>query len=222
MRLSIYFLFLMFGVASLSSCSKPEDDIFVTNRTTNITVINAGPDTLNIYQKGTRLNAGSTLLPGGQYTSLQVSTGTSNYQFKKAGRAEVLIDAPFTIDTAGTYTLFVGGQTADRTFLLRDSLPKRDTTYIRFVNASPIENTLDVSVGDNFNFKKVAFKTATSFIPVINGKVALSIRQTGDTTQIAKGTLTLTRNYTYTLFTKGVLKGTGTNLFGARILITRQ
>jgi ribosomal protein L27 len=222
MKVSLFLLFVMVVAGGLSSCSKASDDIFITPLTTTISVINAGPDTLNIYQRGTRLNSGSNLLPGGQYTSLQVATGTNNYQFKKAGRAEVLIDVPFTIDTPATYTMFVGGQTAAQVFLLRDTLPKKDTTYIRFVNASPLDNTLDLTIGSNSNHKKIGFKSATKFIPVLSGQVPYFITKTGETTQIAKGTLTLTKNYTYTLFTKGVLDGKGTSLFGARILVARQ
>ncbi|MFD2145225.1 DUF4397 domain-containing protein [Mucilaginibacter antarcticus] len=101
-------------------------------------------------------------------------------------------------------------------------MPEKDTTYIRFVNASPIESTLEVSVGANFKYQRVAFKKATPFIPVVNGKVALAIRQTSDNRLLADGNLTLTKNYVYTLFTKGVIGGTGTNAFGARILVTRQ
>ncbi|MFD2145224.1 hypothetical protein [Mucilaginibacter antarcticus] len=116
MKVGVLFLCFMLVATVLVSCSKAGDDVFVPTRTTAIVVINAGPDTLNIYQKGTRLNSGSNLLPGGQYTSLQVSTGSSNFQFKQAGRAELLIDAPFTIDTAAAYTLIVGGRSADKVF----------------------------------------------------------------------------------------------------------
>ncbi len=219
------FLFFLLITTLLISCSKAEDDVLSPDRSTTITVINAGPDTLNIYQKGTRLNSGSNLLPGGQYTGLQVSVGTTNYQFKRAGMPDVLMEAPFNIQLfnngAFKNTLFVAGQSADKVFLLRDSLPAADTTYIRFINASPIEKTLEVSIGNNFKYENVAFKATTPFIPIVNGRVYMSIRQTGDTTQIAKGYLTLTKNATYTLFTKGVLKGIGTNAFGARMLLAR-
>jgi hypothetical protein len=220
MKVSLSFLVFLIAATGLASCSKVDDDIVVPPIVTTIGVINAGPDTLNVFQRGTRLNSGSNLLPGGQYTSLQVSAGTSTYQFKKVGSPNALIDTPFTIEPLTRYTMFVAGQSADKVFLLRDTLPKTDTTLIRFVNASPIDNTLDVMIGDNINLKKVTFKSASSFIPVASGKVTLSIRQTGDTKEIAGGTLTLTNRNTYTLFTKGVLKGTGTSLFGARILVT--
>jgi hypothetical protein len=224
MKVSVSFLVFIIAVTGLASCSKVDDDIVVPPTVTTIGVINAGPDTLNVFQRGTRLNSGSNLLPGGQYTNLQVSVGTSPYQFKKVGSPNALIDIPFTIEPLTRYTMFVAGQSADKVFLLRDTFPAPDTVVntarIRFVNASPVDGTLDVSVGSTFNYKSVAFKSATPFIQVSSGKIALSIRQTGDTTKIAKGTLTLTDRSTYTLFTKGVLKGTGTNSFGARILVT--
>lgn len=225
MRVNTLFIGFLFAAASLASCSKIDDDRIVEERITSINVINAGSDTLNVYQRGTRLNNGSNLTPGGQYLGLQVIAGATNYQLKKAGSAVTLIDLPLNIDPSKNFTLFVAGQSADRVFLLRDSLPAvgSDTTHIRFVNASPLADngTIDVKVGPDIDYKNMAFKSATSFLKVNYGKISLSIRRTGDTTQIAKGTLTLTKNYTYTLFTKGVLGGTGNNAFGARILVAR-
>jgi hypothetical protein len=221
MKVSLSFLVLIVAVTCLVSCSKAGDDIVVPPKITTIAVINAGPDTLNVFQRGTRLNSGSNLLPGGQYGSLQVSVGTNTFQFKKVGSPNALIDAPFTIEPLTRYTMFVAGQSADKVFLLRDTLPKADTTYVRFVNASPVDNTLDITIGNSISYKKVAFKSATMFISVPIGKVTYSIKQTGETKESAGGTLTLANKTTYTLFTKGVLNGKGTSLFGARILVTR-
>jgi hypothetical protein len=222
MKISISVLLFAISVIGLSACSKVSDDILVANNSTTLTVINASSDTLNFYQNGTRLNSTSNLYPFGQLSNLSVIVGDQNYQFKKAGNANTLVNALFSIQANTIYTMFTAGGSADKVFLLRDTLKNDSLARIRFVNASPINGTLDVTIGSAFNYKKLSFKSATPFVAMAGGKVALAIYQSGGTTPLAAGTLTLTSGNSYTLYTKGVLNGTGNNLFGARILTVVQ
>jgi hypothetical protein len=217
MKISTVLLFFAVALTGLSACTKATDDLPVANKSTTITVINASTDTLNFYQNGTRLNNTSNLYPFGQLTDLSVLVGDQNFQFKKAGSATTLVNVAYTIqkDTI-KYTMFTTGQSADKVFLIRDTLKADTFARVRFVNASQVN--VDIAVGSKFNYKSRSFKSATPFIPLVAGKVALSIYQAGTTTLLASGTLTLTKSNSYTLYTKGVLNGTGNNIFGARIL----
>jgi hypothetical protein len=217
MKISAVLLFFAFAVIGLSACTKVTDDTIVGNTSNLLTVINASTDTLNFYQNGTRLNNTSNLYPFGQLSNLSVIVGNQNFQFKKAGSPNTLVNFPFTIkkDTI-RYTMFFAGESADKIFVIRDTLKIDTFARVRFVNASPVN--VDVAIGNGFNYKNLSFKSATPFIPLVGGKFALSIYQAGTTTLLASGTLTLAKNNLYTLYTKGVLNGTGNNLFGARIL----
>jgi hypothetical protein len=218
MKISTVFLFFAFAVIGLSACSKVTDDTFVANRSSLLTVINASTDTLNFYQNGTRLNNTSNLYPFGQLSNLSVIVGDQNFQFKKAGNANTLVNVPFTIKDTTRYTMFFSGESVDKIFLIRDTLTVDTFARVRFVNASPGNVNVDVAIGSGFNYKNRSFKSATPFIPLVGGKFAMSIYQAGTTTLLASGTLTLAKSNSYTLYIKGVLNGTGDNLLGARIL----
>jgi hypothetical protein len=224
--MNIKALILVFAalVIGLSSCQKNGGDLIAVAQTTGLNVINASADTLNFYQNGTRLNNTSNLYPGGSLGYQAVTYGAQNYQFKKAGNANALVTIPLALDVSRLYTLFVAGETADKLFLLRDTLitdtGKVGTTSsrIRFVNASSAGN-LDVYIGSSFHYSNRAFKSNTGFIRVTSGPNVLTIYQSGSTTPLLPpGTLTLAAGTSYTLFTKGTLNGTGNNAFAARIL----
>jgi len=216
-------LILVFAglVIGLLSCKKGNGDVLATVQTTNLNVVNAGADTLNFYEDGTRVNNGSNLIPDGSLGYTTVTSGAQSYQFKKAGSPTALVDVPLTLDVSRLYSIFIAGETADKVFFTRDTLVSDTGARVRFVNASPISGTLDVTIGNTFNYKKLAFKSATGFIHVNSGKNTLTIYQSGSTTPLALGTLTLSGSTSYTLFTRGQLNGTGNSAFAARILTVR-
>jgi hypothetical protein len=223
MKINSLPLLFTIAVSLLTGCSKNGSDLIAIQPVTSLNVIDASGDTVNFYQNGTRLNIGSNLLPGGQYTGISVLIGTQNFQFKKAGNPNVLVNAPFTIQELTRYTMFIAGEVTDRVFLLKDTLI-RDTvdnvSRIRFVNASPDAGPLDFTISTLPTYKNMAFKAATPFLGVPSGKVFYSVYRQGITTPLASGTLTLTQHYSYTLFSKGLVNGTGTNLLGTRIVVT--
>lgn len=219
MKISAVLLVFAFVVIGSSACTKVPDDTFVGNLSTTLTVVNASTDTLNFYQNGTRLNNTSNLYPFGQLSNLSVIVGDQNFQFKKAGSANTLVNVPFTIkkDTI-KYTMFFAGESPDKVFMITDTIRIDALARIRFVNASPGNVNVDIAIGSGFNYKNRSFKSATPFVAMEAGKVAMSIYQSGTTTLLASGTLTLAGNNLYTLYLKGVSNGTGNNVLGARIL----
>ena len=215
MKVKILLLLFAALVTAVISCKK-SGDVAPIVKIAFINIINATQDTLNIYQSGTRLNNTSNLYPSGSLAGLSVVAGTQNYQFKKAGNPNTLMEVPVTTDTLVTHTLFVAGETPDKVFLTQDVL-KNDTANvvkIRFINASPMASNVDVYIGSNIVYKNLAFKAETAYRNVSSGANVLSIYQAGTTNLLTGGTLTLTSG-NYTLYTKGGITG---NAFGARIL----
>ena len=225
MNIKAVILFFAVAVIGLSACNKNANDLPIVHQKATVTIINATGDTVNFYQNGTRLNIGSNLTPLGQYLDIPINAGTSRFQFKKAGNPNAFIDAPFTVKDSTSNTMFIAGESLDKVFLFEDTFittTDKNVAFIRFVNASPVDGTLNVAINnDTTNFTAVPFKSATDFAVVRSGKVSLAVRRGSDTTKVLSGSITLVDHASYTLFTKGVLNGTGVNAFGARILPTQ-
>ena len=183
-------------------------------------VINADADTINTFQNGTRFNNLSSFYPGGSLGYLTVLAGTHQYQIKKAGTPNVLLDIPLTLTANRAYSFFIAGNSPDRVFLTNDVFLASNDVEIRFVNASP-GLAFDIKIADNFNFSNVAFKAATGFVKMTAGDNNYSVYQAGNPDPIATGKVTLVAGRVYTLFAKGSVTGTGDRAFGLRLLPNR-
>jgi len=221
MNSKVILLIVFVAVACFFSCKKDGEKLPDTIYN-QITLINAGGDTLNVYENGTRINNGSTLLPSGQYRNLQIVAGTQRYQFKKAGNPNMLFETELKLDTPFVYTVFVAGQSSDKVFALQgiDTMRTDTTAHIRYVNASPDAGNIDFTISSYPTVKGVAFKSATSFVKVPKGKVYYSMVRP-DGSVLASGNLTLSGGVSYNLFSKGLVAGKGTSALGARILVAQ-
>lgn len=218
-KIILWLVFMM--MVGVFACKRDGEQLPTVTQN-EITLINASGDTLNAYENGTRLNSGSTLLPSGQYRNLQITAGNQHYQFKKAGNPDALFDVELNLDFSSSYTMFVAGRSADKVFVLTDSIA-RDTTgsaYVRYVNASPDVGDIDFTIGNLPTFRGQSFKSATAFLSVPAGKVFYAMVKSGADT-IAAGTLTFNSGVAYNLFTKGTVNGKGTSALGARVLIAQ-
>jgi hypothetical protein len=213
-RLSI--LFLVGVVMGLASC-KNNDEVFPPVVSSFINVVNASTDTLNFYVNGTRKNNNSSLYPMGQSYYLTVPAGTQNYQFKKAGSPDVLFSLPLNLKDSLNYSLYVYGESANKTFYTIDSLRTYtaypDTTQIRFVNVSPDAGNLTVTVNDTLNFKSRAFKTSSVFLFTDAGQKEVKVYLDGAATPKIDTTVTVQAGGIYTIFSKGLLNGKGSAVF---------
>ena len=183
-------------------------------------VVNATADTLNTFQNGTRFNYSSSFYPGGSLGYLQVLAGPHQYQIKKAGSPNVLVDLPLQLDSAKKYSFFIAGNTPDRVFLTNDVFLSKDDVEIRFVNTSPGMN-LDIKIGANFNYGNRTFKSVTDFVKMTAGKNHYEIYETRNPVPLKTGDLTLVASRVYTLFTKGTATGTGESAFDVKLIPNR-
>jgi hypothetical protein len=223
MKLSVFILLILF--IGIASCKKEVDDAPVTAATVNLNVVNATADTLNFYVNGSRVNVNSFLYPFGYSGYTGVAVGAYNFQFKKARKPAILFELPAFLDSAVTYSAFVGGLSAEQSFSIIDTL-KADTAsraMVRFVNASPDSGNLDVYVGlgDTVNFKARAFKSATVFVPVTPGNKSVRLQQSGSGALLATVTRTFVAGRIYTIFSKGTVAGLGDNALGTGMVVNR-
>jgi hypothetical protein len=205
----------------LFSCKKMEGDLPPeTGDVASMNVVNATADTLNIFQNGTRFNYTSSIYPGGSLGYLQVLAGEYQYQLKKAGTPNVLLDLPLQLDSGKNYSFFIAGNTADGVFLTQDIFLAKDDIEIRFVNTSP-GTSFDIKIAGNFNYGNRTFKSVTDFVKMTAGKNHYEIYATGNPVPLKTGDLTLADTRVYTLFTKGTVTGTGDNAFDVKLIANR-
>jgi hypothetical protein len=204
------------------SC-KNNDEVFAKKVTTGLNIVNASVDTLNFFLNGSRLNSLSSLYPLGQTFYLSVPDGVQNYQFKKAGTSAVLFSLPENLADSIYTSIYVYGPSASETLKTTDNLPNisatPDSAQVRFVNVSPDAGALDVAVGDTVSFTSAAFKSSSAFAPLLNGVKEIKVYQTGTTNLLKDTSVVLQPGYTYTLYTKGLLKGTGSATFNIAFAI---
>lgn len=186
-------------------------------------VVNATSDTLDYFINGTRQNNFSDIYANGATNYAFVLFGTANYSFKKAGNPVTLFKQSLTLDTATFYSLFVCGESADKTFLITDNLGQttaidklNNMAAVRFVNASPNAGSLDVkvSVGTSLTFAGYDYKSVSSFRALRDTVDSVKVYAAG-TTQLLKDTvITPISGQAYTLFSKGTPGSRGAKAFG--------
>jgi hypothetical protein len=217
-------LLFVVAVAGLLSC-KNNDNVFPPVKLTGITIINAGPDTLNFYLNGTRQNNTSSIYPAGSSGLLLVPSGSQNYQFKKAGQPNLLFSVPLNLSFNTFNSVYLTGESADKAFETIDTIPRIDTaafSAVRFVNAAPDAGNLNVTVGDTVNFKSRAFKSSSIFLLTGPGQKEVKIYLPGVAIPKIDTTIMLQPTLSYTLFAKGLLNGTGNSKFGLGILVNQN
>jgi len=217
-------LLIIFSIAVITGFWSCKDKDFPppVGATTQLNVTNAGSDTIKYFVNGTRINQFSAIFAGGSTGYLSVLSGTQNYRFSKSNEGfPTLFTTTFTLDTATYYSIFVAGETVDKSFLIVDpivaarALLSTDTTFttsvIRFVNASPDAGPLEVRVGggDTVHVTNAAFKSASSYMMFKAGLKEVKVYQSDSTTPKIDTVITFNTGNIYTLFTKGLVNGKG-------------
>lgn len=221
MKYRSYLFVIAIAALAFTACKKEGDILPVKTSQAAVNFVNAGTDTINFFLNGTRLNKTSFYFPGGNLGYYSVADGEQSYQIKKAGTTTVLFDAKYTLRPGGLYSLFAAGSSADRIFLMADSI-RNDSlaltlAQVRFVNASP-ETNYDVKVGSGFAQTNRVFKSATRFTTVTAGNNVMTVSLAGSTTPLVTRTLNLAAGKAYTIYTKGKVGGIDAAAFGAVVI----
>jgi len=217
--LSLLFITLVIG---LSACKKNNDAPAATPPASNLNVVNAYVDTVNVYLNGTRQNTGNNLYPSTLTGYFKVASGTQSFQFKTAfnkntNELKDLFATSLKLDSGGYKSLFVAGATSDKTFTTTDGFtPQTDTlgvlAYVRFVNASPDEGSFNMNVNDSVKLENLQFKQASEFAAVVvdkTGMVKINVYPSGSSTSIISGKVALQIGQPYTFYLKGSKNSAG-------------
>jgi hypothetical protein len=210
MKTRFTILFFITALAGLISC-KNNDNVFpAVNSDGRFKVINASSNTINYFLNGTRLNNGSSLGPGGSILYIAAPLGFQNFQFKKDGTPDVLFSWPDTLRNGINYSLYITGNTVAEAFKTTEVLiPDSAKASVEFVNAAPDAGSLDVTIGDTLRFAASAFKTQSKFLSIGNGLRSVKVYKAGTTTKLKDTTFQMDQNRVYTIYSYGLLNGTG-------------
>jgi hypothetical protein len=220
--MSVKILIVVLVVAGFVSSCKKNGDLVPINLTTNLNVINADANSLNVYQNGSRLNNTSILSPGSESGYMTVLAGIQTYEFKIAGNYNYLFNGyQKKLDNGQYYSLFAAGETADKLFLTNDAAPADSATKatVRFVNASAGTTNLTVSLRDSLTYTNCAFQYASAYNYIGSGISTVKVYQAGTATPLIDSTVTLTAGTLYTIFTRGTINGTGQNHLSVSLLL---
>lgn len=231
MKLKKYFfpVFLFIVAVAAIACKQGDDAAVPVGSKSLLNVINAVTDTkaVDFYLNGTRQNTKSAiyLFNSSGYTSVPASE--EQYQFKSDSPRTVILSTKLNpAKKDSSYTVIVTGQISNNnleTIFVNDYFPQ-DTlqqSKVRFIQASTGSTRYDVFVGDTLSFKNQDFKSVTPFMNVGPGVKSIRITLAGSSVPLVEGTVTLQANTYYTLFTEGLLNGSGDNALGAVINLTR-
>jgi len=213
-RLTVLFFI---AVVALASC-KNNDNVFSKKVSSYINVVNASADNINFYVNGTRQNNSSALTPGGQTFYLTVPAGAQNFQIKKDGSPDYLISIPLNLKDSVYHSLYITGETIDKTLAAVDTLQTdtltihKNNIQLRFVHTTPGAGAFDVKVGDTLRYR-AAFKGYSSFVYLGSGKKEIKVYESGSSTAKIDTIVTMSPNKGYTIYTVGTLNGTGSSKF---------
>jgi hypothetical protein len=230
-----YFLIMcIIGLITIAASCKNKDLPTPVGLKTGLNVINATGDTIKFFINGTRQDNFSPIFIGGATGYLSVLAGEQNYRFSKSNEGfPTLFTTTFNLVDSTYYSIFVGGETANLAFKIKDPIDSllaviaADTTtatnvnaFVRYVNATPGTDKFEVTVGggDTVNFKGYAFGSWSTFKPFISGTKKVRVYVNGSDTAKIDTPIVFTAGIGYTLFTHGQLTGKGGNTFAVGVI----
>jgi hypothetical protein len=230
-----YFLMMcIVGSITIAASCKNKDLPPPVGAKTGLNVINATGDTIKFFINGTRQNNFTPIFIGGATGYLTVLAGEQNYRFSKSNEGfPTLFTTTYNLVDSTYYSIFVGGETANQAFKIKDPIDslltaiQADTTtatnvnaFVRYVNATPGTDKFDVTVGggDTVNLKGYAFGTWSIFKPFISGLKHVKVYLNSSGALQLDTSITFNAGIGYTLFTHGQLTGKGGNTFGVGVI----
>lgn len=216
----IVIFFLIAGFAA--ACKKAYDIPLATAPITYLNVINSTQNTINYYLNGTRQNTASSIYPSGATGYLNVTSGTQNFEFRPNGSATILFNKQLTLKDNTYQTLYVTGTTADKAFLLPDTIITSTTgANVRFVHTADGAGPLTITINDTLAFSNKSYKTVSAFKIITTGIKTLKVYAGSATVPGATQKITLSLGNNYTLYANGLPGGVGLSALTVGYFVNR-
>lgn len=208
----------------LCSCGK-NDDNGAADQKAQLAVFHTAPDVAKIdfYLNGSKQNV-SPLSFSGVFNYAGVPAGDQTADVKIPVTNSIITFAPVSLMANVRYSIFVMGLSNSNnlsTVLLVDTvgdLPRAGKAKIRFVQASPTTQSMDLLANDSIFFSNRSFKTATPFTEIEAKVYAFKVAVVGSTNVLmAKDSISLQEGRLYTLYTQGLVNVDTPNVTAFRL-----
>lgn len=226
MSLKSIFIALIIAT-SFGSCDK--DD--TPQSTTSVNVIHASPDVPGVDLLIDNLKVNTTPLNFPEATGyLKVFAGTRNIKVNATGTNNTVINANLTFTADKYYSVFAYNLLASIAAIRVEddlTLPAAGQAHIRFFHFSPnapsvtmgtLSGTTFTPVFSNRSFETQATASANqNFTPVVAGTYTFDVQVNGASV-LSLPNVVLQAGKIYTVFAKGLVGGTGSQMLGAQIV----
>lgn len=210
----------------MMSCSD-DDNPAAPVATASVMVVHASPNAPAVDLLVDNTVAGSGLAFPNNTTYLSVDAGTRNVKVNVSGTNTTVINADLSLTENTSYTIFaVDSVSKISTVVLSDNLaaPAAGKAHVRFVHLSPNAPAVNITLTNGtIVFGNKSFKQATDFTTLDAGTYDLQVRDaaTNNSVVLSLPGITLTNGKIYTVFAKGFLGGTGSQVLGAQIIVNK-
>jgi hypothetical protein len=200
------------GTIILLSCGK-NDDNGSADLKAQLTVYHLAPEiaTVDFYLNGAKQNV-SPIAYANKFGYTNVSAGEQTADVKTPVTNSIIISTPVSFSVNVPYSIFISGLSSNSTLAnivavdTVGALPGEGMAKIRFVQASPTSQRMDLLGNDSLIFGERDFKSVSSFTEVDAKSYAFKINASGtDRVLTLSDSLVLREGGVYTLYTRGVL-----------------
>ncbi len=229
---AIVFLFLcgvgIMVITFIVSCGK-SGNTAPAGSNVQMQVINLSPDLLavNLWVSYVKQNKTPYTYPSpsGYFTLGNIDTPIQIRSYFASVSTTNLVSLNKVLKPNLKYTLFITGLRADSSITSiftvdTAAAPAVGRGKIRFVNASPHSNPLDITANGTLAFTNQVYKNISKFIEIPPGNYDFKIMPTGTTTNILADMpgVTISDGKIYTLYCHGISGGADSVAFSAGIL----
>ena len=154
----------------------------------------------------------------------QVNAGSHNVKINAANTTNVIVQRDLSFPADSKSSIFiVGTNTAVETLEIVDDLsaPTAGQAKVRFLHASPTAPAIDFTTDAGTPvFTDYTFKEYSPFTSMDAGTYNFEVRPAGTSTVVyTMPNVVLAEGKIYTIYTKGLVNGTGDQAFGTELIV---
>lgn len=218
----------LFLASTISACSDKDNDLVLPAAALSITHASYDTKAFDLFVNEDKASKDAISFTN-TTAYLSIYSGKNKFTIRKAGERDTLKTAELDLKISETYSLFVANakdteETIDYV-LIKDDLtaPKEGEAKIRLVNMSPESTPLTLSVKEAKSnlFENIAFQKAADFKGLAAETYSFDVKGSSGEVLFSLEGVKIEKGKIYTLWTKGIAKGSGDAEFGVKVIVNK-